>query len=69
MRPFSDADPGKFDLYVRGSIPKVLDGSLIVAANRRNKDRSAFSRWHDSQADLFRIDLHPESRDVFGQIS
>jgi hypothetical protein len=59
MRPFSDADPGKFDLYVRGSIPKVLDGSLIVAANRRNKDRSAFSRWHDSQADLFRIDLSP----------
>jgi len=48
-----------FDLYVRGSVPKALEGSLVVAASRRNKDRKAFSRWHDSQADLFRIDLKP----------
>jgi hypothetical protein len=44
---------------MRGSVPKVLEGSLVVAASRRNKDKSIFSRWHDSQADLFRIDLSP----------
>ena len=59
MRAFAHNDPSVFDLYVRGSVPKVLEGSLIVATNRRNKDRSVFSRWHDSQADLFRIDLTP----------
>jgi hypothetical protein len=59
MRAFAHNDPSVFDLYVRGSAPKVLEGSLIVATNRRNKDRSVFSRWHDSQADLFRIDLTP----------
>jgi hypothetical protein len=48
-----------FDLYIRGAVPKAFDGSLVVAASRRNKDRSIFSRWHDSQADLFRIDLRP----------
>lgn len=47
----------EFNLYVRGSIPKVLEGSLVIAASRRNKDRTVFSRWHDSQADLFRLDL------------
>jgi hypothetical protein len=59
MRQFADSDPCVFDLYVRGSVPKVQEGSLIVAASRRNKDKSVFSRWHDSQADLFRIDLSP----------
>src|SRR5262245_38551801 len=48
-----------FDLYVRGAVPKGLDGSLIVAASRRHKDQTIFSRWHDSQADLFRFDLRP----------
>lgn len=59
MKYFAHNDPCVFDLYVRGSVPKVFEGSLIVATNRRNKDRSVFSRWHDSQADLFRIDLTP----------
>jgi hypothetical protein len=59
MRQFADSDPYHFDLYVRGSVPKMLEGALIVASSRRNKDRSVFSRWHDSQADLFRIDLSP----------
>jgi hypothetical protein len=48
-----------FDLYVRGAIPKALEGSLVIACSRRNKDRSIFARWHDSQADLFRLDLRP----------
>lgn len=48
-----------FGLYVRGSIPKTLEGSLIIAANRRNKTQSVFSRWHDSQTDFFRLDLRP----------
>jgi hypothetical protein len=48
-----------FDLYVRGAIPAAMSGSLFVAAARRHKDRSLFSRWHDSQADLIRIDLSP----------
>jgi hypothetical protein len=32
---------------------------LIVATSRRNKDRAVFSRWHDSQSDLLRLDLYP----------
>jgi hypothetical protein len=30
-----------------------------VPTNRRSKDRSRFSRWHDSQTDLIRLDLTP----------
>ena len=48
-----------FDLYVRGEIPPQLSGFLLVASSRRSKDRRQFSRWHDSQADLFRLDLSP----------
>ena len=48
-----------FDLFIRGSVPRAFEGSLVVAASRRNKQRAVFSRWHDSQADLFRIDLRP----------
>lgn len=48
-----------FDLYVRGEIPAALRGSLVVACSRRNKDRGLFARWHDSQADLLRLDLSP----------
>jgi hypothetical protein len=50
------------DLNVRGQIPKELDGCLFVAASRRHKDRSRFSRWHDSQADLIRLDIQPPGR-------
>jgi hypothetical protein len=55
----ASAGDRSFDLYVRGHVPKAFEGSLIVAAARRHKDRRLFSRWHDSQADLFRIDLRP----------
>lgn len=48
-----------FDLHVRGEIPQQLSGSLVVATSRRNKDRTIFSRWHDSQSDLLRLDLYP----------
>jgi hypothetical protein len=48
-----------FDLHVRGAIPAALSGRLIIAASRRDKDRRRFSRWHDSQADLIRLDLTP----------
>src|SRR5437764_12120582 len=48
-----------FDLNVRGEVPSILDGSLVVACSRRHKDRRIFSRWHDSQADLIRLDLYP----------
>ncbi len=48
-----------FHLHVRGEIPPLLSGSLIVATSRRHKDRSIFSRWHDSQSDLLRLDLYP----------
>jgi len=34
-------------------------GSLVTTASRRDKDRNVFSRWHDSQADLIRLDLVP----------
>ena len=46
-----------FDLHVRGEIPSCLDGYLVIATSRRHKTRSFFSRWHDSQADLLRIEL------------
>src|SRR5437899_1739046 len=48
-----------FDLHVRGVVPDALDGRLIIAASRRNKNRRKFYRWHDSQADLIRLDLVP----------
>src|SRR6267154_1634171 len=47
------------ELYVRGELPREMEGSLVVACNRRHKDRTVFSRWHDSQADLVRIDITP----------
>jgi hypothetical protein len=47
------------DLHVRGELPPDLAGSFVVACSRRNKDRFVFSRWHDSQADLIRIDIKP----------
>lgn len=56
------ADTIAFDLHVRGSVPHALEGSLLVAANRRHKNHALFSRWHDSQADLIRIDLRPGGR-------
>ena len=46
-----------FSLNVRGRIPSELSGSLIVAASRRHKQKDRFSRWHESQADLIRLDL------------
>jgi hypothetical protein len=52
-------ETSSFDLHVRGGIPKLLTGSLVVATSRRHKDRSIFSRWHDSQSDLLRLDLYP----------
>ncbi len=48
-----------FDLRVRGTVPPALAGSLVVPTSRRHKDRSYFSRWHDSQTDLMRLDLTP----------
>lgn len=62
MSPSANDDPGRnlaFDLHVRGEIPAALGGSLVVASSRRNKDRTVFSRWHDSQADLLKLDLYP----------
>ena len=47
------------DLYVRGELPRTLQGSFVIACNRRHKDRRIFSRWHDSQTDLIRIDITP----------
>ena len=46
------------ELYVRGELPGALEGTLIVACSRRNKDRTVL-RWHDAQADLVRIDIVP----------
>ena len=56
-----EAPPGPklIDLYVRGEIPRDMGGSLIVSTNRRHKRRDFFSRWHDSQTDLMKIDLFP----------
>ncbi len=54
-----NTDPYSFDLRVRGRIPPELAGWLLVPTNRRHKDRARFARWHDSQADLMRIDLYP----------
>lgn len=48
-----------FELYVRGEIPSCMEGSLVIATSRRNKARSFFARWHDSQADLLKLDLKP----------
>ena len=47
------------DLHIRGELPRELEGSFVVACNRRHKDRKIFSRWHDSQTDLVRIDITP----------
>jgi Retinal pigment epithelial membrane protein len=47
------------ELFVRGEIPKEVEGRFFVAMNRRHKDRTKFSRWHDSQADLLRLDVVP----------
>jgi hypothetical protein len=58
----ASAVPIMVDLHVRGTVPRTLSGSLLVAANRRHKDHARFSRWHDSQADLIRIDLRPGTR-------
>jgi len=49
----------EFDLHVRGEIPKCLAGYLVIATSRRNKTHALFGRWHDSQADLLRIELVP----------
>src|SRR5881392_67181 len=49
------------ELFVRGQIPERLHGSVIVATNRRSKNRTQYSRWQDSQADLFKIHLEPGS--------
>lgn len=49
----------RFELHVRGAVPAALAGSLVVPTSRRHKDRRRFSRWHDSQTDLLRLDLHP----------
>lgn len=59
MSTVSESTEAAIDLNVRGEIPAGLDGYLLVACSRRNKDRAVFSRWHDSQADLLRIDLRP----------
>jgi len=49
----------QIDLNVRGHFPAELDGSFFVALSRRNKSQAVFSRWHDSQADLLRLDITP----------
>ena len=54
-----DQDIQTIDLYVRGEIPPELRGALIVSTSRRHKDRRKFSRWHDSQTDLMKIELRP----------
>jgi hypothetical protein len=47
------------ELHVRGEIPDSLYGSIVVATSRRNKIRTIFSRWHDSQTDIMKINLIP----------
>lgn len=69
MSPWIEAESGgalpvaletsRFDLYVRGEIPSCLAGSLVVATSRRHKNPAFFARWHDSQADLLKLDLYP----------
>ena len=51
----------EFDLNVRGTIPAGAEGTLLVATSRRLKDRSTFRRWHDSQAELLRLDVRSGS--------
>src|ERR1700727_4048822 len=52
--------PGSpLELHVRGHIPDLVAGSLLVPCSRRNKRRDTYSRWHDSQADLIRLNLEP----------
>jgi len=53
------SESSQFDLHVRGEIPSCLAGSLIIATSRRHKSRSLFARWHDSQADLLKLDISP----------
>jgi hypothetical protein len=55
----AQTETGEIELEVRGRIPPILAGSLIVATSRRHKDRHRFSRWHDSPSDLLRLDLYP----------
>ena len=47
------------NLHVRGRIPELVAGTLLVPCSRRNKRREVYSRWHDSQADLIRLTLEP----------
>lgn len=49
----------EFELHVRGEIPECMAGYLVIATSRRNKTHGLFGRWHDSQADLLRIELCP----------
>src|SRR3972149_3097501 len=51
--------PHSFDLFVRGEMPVGVAGRFLVALSRRHKDRTRFSRWHDSQTDLLRLDISP----------
>jgi hypothetical protein len=51
----------RYELFVRGDIPRELDGSLILCSARRSKDHHAFARWHDSPADLIKLDIRPGS--------
>lgn len=54
-----DVENDGIELEVRGAIPAELEGSFVVALSRRHKDRARFSRWHDSQADLLRLQVIP----------
>ena len=47
------------NLHVRGRIPELVAGTLLVPCSRRNKRREVYSRWHDFQADLIRLTLEP----------
>jgi len=46
-----------YPFHVRGEIPAALRGSLLIACSRRHKEQGRFSRWHDSQADLVKVDI------------
>src|ERR1700726_1765721 len=52
-------ESSQFDLHVRGEIPACMEGALVIATSRRNKTRSMFARWHDSQADLLKLEIVP----------